>query len=178
MISGPDDSNSNLPEVVFFPSPKVKIKCPGCGFESSVTFGEPFKKALKVYCKSCKQAFMLIPNVRDNYRKPIRVFGYVSRLPGVVADPKKGVHVKITDISATGMGFEIPKAQMDRYQFAKGEPLYIVFHLPGKDEGNMFDVTSEIKNVFTNHETQLTKLGVKFDNLDLQIEKSIKFFLW
>ncbi len=91
---------------------------------------------------------------------------------------KKGVHVKVIDISATGMGFEVTRAQMSRYKFAKGEPLFIAFNLPGQDENKLLNIKSEIMNVVTDPATQITKLGVKFDKLEQQIEKTIKFFLW
>ncbi|VAX22294.1 hypothetical protein MNBD_NITROSPINAE04-2390 [hydrothermal vent metagenome] len=171
---GETKPEENIPSLYFYPSFQLEIKCPSCGFEASVALKEGLNRQMRVGCRKCNNKFLIKPNIRKSYRKPLEADGYLSRLDMTRKTALK-IAIKINDISADGIGADIQTARLKKHNIILGETFFIAFHLPKREKE--IQAKGKLVSIFESDSPNISHLGIEFDVLESHVEQKIRFYM-
>lgn len=153
----------------------MKISCPYCRAEGTAKTSIPPQKDFTVLCPKCKERFLVKLNLRNYYRKEVKipVQYFLSNIEGHEAKViKDGT---IIDISRQGIGVEIYRHDFSPSLYKKGRVFTFSFSLPKRNE--VLTIEGEIMRISEKEKKHGLIIGVRFSNIDPFVEKQIGFFL-
>ncbi len=165
----------NIPALYFYPSIKLDIRCPSCGFEASVVLKEILNRQMRAGCRKCNNKFLIKPNIRKSYRKSLPTDGHLSRTDMKESRTALKIAIQINDISVNGIGADIRTARLKKHKLAIGETFFIAFHLPKRERE--VQAKGKLVSVFESDSSARSHLGMEFDLLENYVEQEIRFYM-